>query len=179
MGKILHSAIRGGSILLSSIESKFSEITKEYGIYFKIPNGQIKEKSLNISREYKSCPITPHITVLQIGLYEKTLLKVQKILQGWVKNQKHFRITFEEKIEFGGGGNTFWNIKTNAHLHEFNKELCGLIDPLRDGSPILYGFKNLSYSYIAGHSNFINHLMSCLLYKMVSGIQFGSTKKAI
>ncbi|NDK10357.1 hypothetical protein GW846_06310 [Candidatus Gracilibacteria bacterium] len=108
------------------------QIKKEYGIYFKIPDGKVKDCALSIAKKHGS-NITPHITVLQAVFLEDSLKEVHKNLRSWANAQKPLKIIFKKKLEKGGGGNTFWNVQTESPLHDANSALTEVIDPLRDG----------------------------------------------
>lgn len=120
-----------GFIMISD-KAQCIQIKKEYGIYFKIPDGKVKDFSLSVAKKHGS-NITPHITVLQAVFSEESLKEVHKRLLSWANAQKPLTIIFKKEIEKGGGGNTFWNVQTESPLHEANSVLTAVIDPLRDG----------------------------------------------
>jgi hypothetical protein len=65
----MKNILKIGSLMLftSLLEAKeFSQdkSTKEYGVYFLIPEGEVKNKALDISKRLGN-DITSHITVLQ------------------------------------------------------------------------------------------------------------------
>jgi len=152
--------------LLEAKEFSQDKSTKEYGVYFLIPEGEVKNKALDISKRLGN-DITPHITVLQTVCNQQTVLDIQRELNIWSESQRVFSIQFQDKIVGNDDGKTFWNIQDLKKLSEINKDLSSKLENLRDGVSVqvknkLHTFSNqelIDYkkygrqSYVPGNNN--------------------------
>lgn len=134
-------------MIYSNLAKSFED-KKGYGVYLLIPNSVIRDTALKIAEKHNRS-ITAHITVAysvrDADLIKETSSKLKAI--NLIQNVSSISI---EEIDCRGN-----IVKT-------------------DGSNISYDLSLNSYSYIAGHKNFIEHLLSCLP-RVISRIPYGVT----